>query len=382
MSEASTLIEHFFSSYVLLSLVVSLACIPLLRRLAVKIDLIDHPGGRKQHKNSVPLAGGAAIFSSITICALVFGLPKSYEGFAIAVCGLFLIGFLDDKYDISARLRLIIQTALVIFALWLDNNWVSQIAFTSEISLQLHQFQYLFSVILILGIINAVNMLDGLDGLSSGVVLIILGFMIGLSSISAGTEGISAISLVIFGAVLGFWAFNYRFSWRERASVFMGDSGTIVLGFALPYLAIKLVNVAPQSSPESLMLWLFALPIWDICAVIIKRMRDGKSPLKAGRDHIHHVLMASGLTVRHSLHLIYLLTLASISFGVALNHFMLTKLESYVAFIICMGFYLARVGSLYRKPQSETYNYEKYGDRRQTNISTIIPIEKKSKTLS
>ncbi|MCW9018542.1 MAG: undecaprenyl/decaprenyl-phosphate alpha-N-acetylglucosaminyl 1-phosphate transferase, partial [Kangiellaceae bacterium] len=306
MGDLSPLLHNLVSPQLFLALVISLALIPLLRRIAVRIDLVDHPGGRKQHKTSVPLAGGAAIFLSLLISSYTWGLPHGFEGFSIAVCGLFLIGFLDDKYDISAKFRLILQTALVVFALWLDNNWLSQITFTDNFILQLNEFKYPFTTILILGLINAINMLDGLDGLSSGIVLIILGFLIGISSI-AGTSDISLVAICIFGAVLGFWAFNYRFSWREKASIFMGDSGTIVLGFALPYLAIKLTLFAPTFAPESMMLWLFALPVWDICAVVLKRMRDGKSPLQAGRDHIHHVLMGAGLTVRHTLHLIYLL---------------------------------------------------------------------------
>ena len=210
-----------------------------------------------------------ALFLSLLISSYIWELPSGFEGFAFAVCGLFLIGFLDDKYDISAKFRLAIQATLVVFALWMDNNWLAQITFTDNFTLQLNEFKYPFTVILILGLINAINMLDGLDGLSSGIVLIILGFLIGISSI-AGVSEVSMVATSIFGAVLGFWAFNYRFSWREKASIFMGDSGTIVLGFALPYLAIRLNLVAPAYAPESMLLWLFALPVWDICAVVFK----------------------------------------------------------------------------------------------------------------
>ena len=385
MGELSPLLHNLFSPQLFLALVVSLALIPFLRRVAVKINLVDHPGGRKQHKDPVPLVGGAAIFISLLVSSYIWKLPNGFEGFSVAICGLFLIGFLDDKYDISAKFRLIIQTGLVVFALWLDNNWLHQIAFTEEYALQLNEFKYPFTVVLILGLINAINMLDGLDGLSSGIVLIILGFLIGISSL-AGTAEVSLVATSIFGAVLGFWAFNYRFSWREKASIFMGDSGTIVLGFALPYLAIKLTLIAPTYAPESMMLWLFALPVWDICAVVMKRLRDGKSPLQAGRDHIHHVLMAAGLTVRHTLHLIYLLTISTISFGVAIQYFSLSKIEGYLAFLTFMAFYLGRVGSLYRKSRAEVYDFKSLGDRRKQSYieeeENVVPLTKRSKTLS
>ena len=115
-------------------------------------------------------------------------------------------------------------------------------------------------------------------------------------------------------------------------------------------------------------------------------MRDGKSPLEAGRDHIHHVLMGAGLTVRHTLHLIYLLTISTISFGVALQFFSLSKIEGYAAFVIFMAFYLGRVGSLYRKSEAEIYDFKIQGDRRNSNIRTqeenVVQISKRTNTLS
>jgi len=384
MGEFSPFFDNMFSPFLLLSLVVSLAIIPLLRRSAIKIGLIDHPGGRKQHKAPVPLIGGPAIFIACAITIYIFGLPNGYEGLAFAASGLFLIGFLDDKYDISATLRLVAQTTLVSIALYFDNTWFSSIVLTQDLSLDLGIFQYPFTVVLILALINAVNMLDGLDGLSSGVVLITLGFIIGISSI-AGTNDISFVSSCVFGGVLGFWAFNYRFSWREKASVFMGDSGTIVLGFVLPYLAIKLSITSPTHAPNSVLLWLFAIPIWDICAVIIKRIREGISPFQAGRDHIHHVLMNAGLTVRHTLHLIYLLTITTISFGATTQLFGFSQIESYGAFFIFMMFYLDRVGSLSRKLQSEVYDFKVQGDRRTNEPeldADVVSINTRTKTLS
>ena len=384
MGNLSPLFDSFLSAQMFLALVISLAIIPLFRRPAINIDLIDHPGGRKQHKAPVPLIGGPAIFASCAISFYIWGLPVGFEGLAFAATGLFLIGFFDDKYDISAVFRLLVQASFVTAALWWDNNWLSQIKFTEELTLELGLLQYPFTVLLILGLINAINMLDGLDGLSSGVVLIILGFLIGISGV-AGLSDLSSVSTCIFGAVLGFWAFNYRFAWREKASIFMGDSGTTVLGFILPYLAIKLSLLVPSKAPQSILLWLFAIPLWDICAVVIKRMRDGKSPLQAGRDHIHHVLMSAGLTVRHTLHLIYLLTITTISFGIAAQFFGFSQFESYAAFGLFMTVYLGRVGSLSRKSQAELYDFRVHGERRNqiaNDDASVVDITKRTKTLS
>lgn len=351
MSDLSPIVQAFLSQQLLLALVISLAIIPLLKKPARLIGLIDHPGGRKQHQITTSLVGGPAIILASTTSIFIWGLPEGFEGMVCATIGLFIIGFIDDLHDISATFRLIVQAFLVGGALWIDSVWLTDIAITDNIALQLNVFTYPLTILVILGIKNAINMLDGLDGLSSGIVLIILSFLISVSVLSNSPQ-ITSIGVILFGSVLGFWAYNYRFSWREKAPVFMGDSGTTILGFILPYLAIKLSISAPLVASKPLILWLFAIPIWDICAVVVKRVKDGKSPMSAGRDHIHHVLMNSGLEVRQTLHLIYLLCITTSSFGVMILYFGLTQLEVYAIFTIFMLVYLGRVGSLSRKAKS------------------------------
>jgi UDP-GlcNAc:undecaprenyl-phosphate/decaprenyl-phosphate GlcNAc-1-phosphate transferase len=381
MSELSPVVQAFLSQHFFLALLCSIALIPIIRRLSIQIGLIDHPGGRKQHKASIPLAGGPAIVLSVALSLYIWGIPEEYQGMVYAAAGLFLIGFIDDLFDISAKFRLFTQFSLVVFALYWDSIWLTQITFTNNLVLELGAFQYPITALLVLGIMNAINMLDGLDGLSSGVVLIILGFIAGISVI-AGNHSTTLISVTTFGAVLGFWGFNYRFSWREKASVFMGDSGTTVLGFVLPVLAIKLAAVSKQSVPSSMLLWLFAIPLWDICAVVLKRLKDGKSPLQAGRDHIHHVLLNAGLSVRQSLHLVYLLTITTISFGVALQYFGMVQAEAYAAFFGFMMVYLGRVGSLSNIRVFEVYDVESEGDRRVNAEQKVIQFDKRKNTLS
>ncbi len=370
MNETSPVIQYFLSSQFFLSLLIAVAVIPLLRRPALKFSFVDNPKGRKRHKEPVPLTGGPAIFLAAAVSLNIWGIPADYIGMLWAASGLFLLGVLDDKYDISAKFRLVIQASLVTVALWWDNNWISEIAFTSEFTLYFGDLKYLISVFAVMGVMNAINMLDGLDGLSSGVVLIILGFLIAIA-VSANQFSSALVGICIFGGLLGFWAYNYRFEWREKASVFLGDSGTTVLGFILPIIAIKLSNVAPGHAPKSILLWLFAIPAWDICAVVIKRIRDGHSPIQARRDHIHHVLLNTGLSVRHSLHLIYLLTIATLSFGVAIQYFSFSKVESYFAFAVFTFIYLDRVGSL-------TVNPEKISDTNKNEVK-VIPLKPKIK---
>jgi len=348
MLDISPVLGSFFSKPLWLSLIVSLAMIPILKLPAKKLGLVDHPGGRKQHTIIAALVGGPAIIIAFYASMFAFTPAEEANGMLVAVGCLFIIGLIDDKFDISAVVRLILQTAIIGTALWYDNIWLYEIPFTSNFSLQLSYAAYPITIIVMLALKNAINMLDGLDGLTSGVSLITLGFLIGIATIS-NNEHVLIISTALFGGLLGFWAFNYRFSWRNKASIFLGDSGSMVLGFLLPYIAIKLSLDSSALTSPALLIWLVAIPIWDIITVVIKRIRMKKSPMKAGRDHIHHTLMNAGLEVRQVLHLVYLLSIAAASLGLVMVYLGFSATESYFLYVIGLGLYIQRINSLDRR---------------------------------
>ncbi len=340
--EATAATIDMFTTETFLALLVTLAVIPVFRRIGPKLGLVDHPGGRKRHASAVPLIGGPSIMLALIIVCFVFGIPQGFEGLAIGVAAMFLLSVFDDRFDLSAKWRFPLQAIIVSTALAIDNVWLKDIGSFYSHTLSLGYFSYPITVIAILGVTNAINMLDGLDGLASGVVLLILFFILGFAS-SANPAVVSSTS-ALFGAVLGFWLYNYRFPWRVKASVFMGDSGTTLLGFALPYLALRL------SLPESggtlsapMLLWLFALPLWDIVAVVIKRIKRGKSPFQAGRDHIHHILLAKGFSVQQTVLFIYGASTLPLAFGASLSLFGFNTLELYASFCLAMIVYLSRL---------------------------------------
>ena len=188
--------------------------------------------------------------------------------------------------------------------------------------------------------------------LSSGVSLIALGFIIAIAQYTNQAD-VLLVATTLFGAILGFWAFNYRFKWRTKgASVFMGDSGSMMIGFLIPYLAIKISLFSDPMTSPSLLIWLVAIPVWDIITVVIKRIRAKKSPIKPGRDHIHHTLLNAGLEVRQILHLIYLLSIAAGTLGITMKYLGVNPLESYIFYVLGLCFYLQRINSLDRKHRS------------------------------
>lgn len=352
MFEISPIIAAFFSQELLLALLISLALIPIFKLPAEKLGLVDKPGGRKQHRRSAALVGGPAIFFAFIITSYFFDINTDYEGMISATILLFILGILDDKYDISASIRLVLQTIIITFALWQDNVWIGPFELTNTYTLDFGIATYPLTIVVILALKNAINMLDGIDGLSSGVSLIALSFIIAISQYTSQTP-VLLVSTTLFGAILGFWAFNYRFKWRTKgASVFMGDSGSMLIGFLIPYLAIKVSLVIDPMTSPSLLVWFVAIPVWDIITVVIRRVRTKKSPIKPGRDHVHHILMNAGLEIRQILHLVYLLSIAAGTAGMTMKYLGVTPIESYIFFVLALGLYMQRINSLEKKFKS------------------------------
>jgi UDP-GlcNAc:undecaprenyl-phosphate GlcNAc-1-phosphate transferase len=375
MLSLSPVISAFFSQPLWLALIVSLAMVPLLKHPMRFLGLVDYPGGRKQHDSPAVLNGGAAILISFITCLVVFELGSGYAGMIVATACLFLIGLLDDKYDVSPVLRLFLQASIITVALWHDNVWLGDIEVTDSATLDLGVFTYPITVIVILGITNAINMLDGIDGLSAGVALITLAFLTGMAT-DSGVASLQLICVSLFGAILGFWAFNYRFKWRQNATFFMGDSGTAVLGFLLPYIAIQLSNTPASLASPQILLWMVAIPVWDIITVVVKRLKLGRSPLHAGRDHIHHTLMEAGLEVRQILHLIYLLCIATASAGIVFAYFNLNAIETYIMYAIGLTIYYQRITSLDRKNNQLPEGVVSLDDAKKTEPDNLREINK------
>ncbi|NVK74124.1 MAG: undecaprenyl/decaprenyl-phosphate alpha-N-acetylglucosaminyl 1-phosphate transferase [Oceanospirillaceae bacterium] len=330
----------------------SLASIPILRRFAPTAGLVDHPGGRKKHSKAVPLVGGVAIFLAVSITSYLFGKIDGFEGLFFGSLALFVLGLLDDRFDIPATPRLITQTLIISIALYTDDVWLTSLGHAFGIELSLGWVAYPLTVVAILGVTNAINMLDGLDGLASGIIMLTLFFILGVASISNSPAKFHIT--ITMGAVVGFWLYNYRFPWRSRATVFMGDSGTVFLGFSLPYLAIYLVSTSKGTGAEpAYLLWLFALPLWDISAVILKRLKEKKSPLKAGRDHIHHILLEHGFNVRQAVLFIYGVCGLALSFGTSLLYFNFNSIGLYCAFAFALYIYIERMFKYDKKQTAE-----------------------------
>jgi UDP-GlcNAc:undecaprenyl-phosphate GlcNAc-1-phosphate transferase len=282
-----------------LSLLLSLLYIPMLKKIAVKINLVDKPNFRKVHINNVPLIGGISIvFTTLTVI-LISGnclyILKEYLSIFSAAFTVLILGVLDDKNDIRPKYKLAIQLILsFIIAL----SGIRIFSFYGlfgvyEIAIWL---QYGITILIITGVVNAFNLIDGVDGLLGSLSL--LGFtMFLLASIYYKDYYLGIISVIFIGAIIGFLRFNL-----SEEKIFMGDSGSLFLGFTLVTLGIQLMSKQDIQREYNygyvflVLVAFFSIPVLDSLRVYMGRIKRGKSPFLADKSHLHHLLLGAGLT--------------------------------------------------------------------------------------
>ena len=265
--------------------------IPLLERPALRAGLVDVPGGRKQHEGPVPLIGGIAMALAFGLCALVLA-PGALGPFRFLFAGvavLAFVGALDDMHDLSARTKFAIQTVVVVIAA-LAGNQVRVLGDLLGLGvIGTSWFAVPFTALAMMAFINGLNMIDGVDGLAGTNALVTTLWLAACAAV-LGRETELKLLLLLAGALVGFLAFNLRAPWRKRARVFMGDAGSMAVGFALAWLAVALADPPGGGVPPIVIPWIIALPFFDLVATMARRIKHGKNPMAPGRDHIHHLL--------------------------------------------------------------------------------------------
>ena len=281
-----------------LAVAVSMLVIPLVRRVAPRLGLVDMPDPRKVHTVPIPRVGGWGItLGSLVPVALVFKPDPLLESFLIGCLTLFAFGVWDDARSIGHWPKFLGQFAAVSSVVFYGDLWVSRIPFLdAPLPAELGKP---FTVFAMIGVINAINHSDGLDGLAGGesilslIALAILGYM-------SGSALILGLSIATIGGILGFLRYN-----SHPAYVFMGDSGSQVLGFTLGFLVVDLTQVANTALSAALPLLILGVPLADILSVLYQRMRAGMNWFKATRNHVHHRLMQLGFDHHETVVIIY-----------------------------------------------------------------------------
>lgn len=290
---------------------VTLLAMLVLRPLAVAVDLVDKPGGRKTHHGDVPVVGGLAMFVGWTFGVGFSELPPSTLISIVSACALLVtVGLLDDRFDLSpwARLPLQIVAPIIVFPAG-DNTAALSVGDPLGIGpLSIAPgWSLACIVVLAVGAINAFNMMDGMDGIA-GSVAIVGCVAILIVCVAVDLPGVMGLAVVLAAAISAFLLFNLPFRFNQSFRCFMGDSGSTLLGFVLALLCLF---VSQQErglvvSPIHV-LWFVALPIYELTWTLVRRLSRGQSPFRPDREHLHHLLLDSGLSVRVTF-LIYVLT--------------------------------------------------------------------------
>lgn len=279
---------------------ITLAFMLALRPLAKSVGLVDRPGGRKFHVGDVPIIGGLAMFTGVLAGVAVVGIAD-INSFRIvfAFLLLVLIGAIDDKYGVPPAVRVLVQTAAVLivtFGSGLTITSIGNVFGIGEVSLG--PFALLATLLVGLTVMNAYNLVDGVDGLAGILALIALIAVAVVGDLNASS---TVISVIVAATIFGFLIFNFPIIANRSVRSFMGDAGSILLGFTVFWATLGVSQGENASISPIVGLWFAAIPVFDCLTCFVRRLRAGKSPFRAGRDHFHHTLHRGGFAVREKL---------------------------------------------------------------------------------
>jgi UDP-GlcNAc:undecaprenyl-phosphate GlcNAc-1-phosphate transferase len=320
-----------------------------LRKLAKKINLVDRPNERKKHQGVIPLVGGISIYLTILL-ALWYRPDLIINADIYVLCSsvLVIMGAIDDKYDVDYRIRLVVQILIsctMIFGAGLSLKSLGGLLFGYE--LILGPLGYIVTVFAVLGAINAFNMVDGIDGLLGGLTLTTFGGLAYLNYVD-GQLLLARFCILMMIVVTPYIILNLGFPFGTRRKVFMGDAGSMLIGFTVIWVLLQGTQGPRAQMYPVTALWLIAVPLMDMITIMIRRIRKGGSPFRPDREHLHHICMRAGLSPFQSL--LFICSLGSVYalIGILLESFNIPELASFILFILFFTLYIWGVNSVWR----------------------------------
>lgn len=322
---------------------VTVAVLEVLRRNAAKLGLVSYPGAHRHHTRPTPLVGGLGLFAGIVLGAWL--LPVSEEiRTTLMVAGTMLvaIGVWDDIREASFTARFIAQALAVGLLAFFADVSLRDLGyiFNTSHSLTLGQWGIALTIFAAVGVINAVNMSDGLDGLAGGLCLVTCVALL-FASYSAGNLLYVPFLGIAVTALIGFLLFNARIPGYQSARLYLGDAGSLLMGFLLAWFLIAMTQAETRIISPVTALWIFALPLFDAVAALLRRPIQGRSPFHADRTHYHHYLRDLGLSVNQTLLISILLAGALASIGLVSEYNGVPEHEMFYAFIGLFASYFA-----------------------------------------
>lgn len=307
----------------IIALLASFLLTPYIKQLAVKIGAVDKPDKRKVHTQVMPRLGGLAIYLA-TMLAIVCSMPITRDLLGILLGGtwIVIVGVLDDKYSLPARVKLAGQmiAAVILVAFDVKIEWLNN-PFGGYFYLEYLSIP--FTVFWVISFINVVNLIDGLDGLAAGVSGI-ASITVILVAVHQGYFPVATLTAALAGGIIGFIHYNFN-----PATIFMGDTGSMFIGYMLA--AISIFGAVKSAATIALLVPAIALglPIMDTAFAILRRYSNGRPIFQPDKGHLHHRLLTMGLSQRQAVLLMY-----GISIVLCLAAFVLAEANVYVAAVV------------------------------------------------
>jgi len=287
-----------------LTFLFSLSFLFLARKAAKKVGLVDMPNTRKRHQGNIPLVGGISVFAGI---CFTFAITDYYVPHAMLylMCSavLILVGTLDDRFDLSVKIRAVVQAGVAVAMMAGAKLYLLSLgAIIGPVELIVGPFGYVLTLFAVWAAINAFNMVDGIDGLLGGLSIVAFAAL-GILLYLDGQYSLAMWCFAMNAATLPYVLLNLGFL-GKRFKVFMGDAGSTMIGFTIIWILLEVTQGPGNPVKPVTALWLIAIPLMDMVAIMYRRLRKGMSPFSADRQHIHHLIMRAGFTPRQAFVLI------------------------------------------------------------------------------
>ena len=324
----------------------SVISIKVLLPLAPHVGLVDMPNERKKHDGAIPLIGGLSIFTGVLIASTMFiEQSQIINLYLISSALIVFLGTLDDIYDLSVVSRIVFQgivAAILVFGAGIYIHEFGPILGGDTIDIGFYGM--IFTILAVLTAINAFNMVDGIDGLAGSMSIITL-LSIAVLMLLNNPNADVLLPLLIVVATIPYLFYNVSRRNPRGKKIFMGDAGSMYMGLTVIWLLTIGTQNTPAGQPSFkavTALWIIAVPLMDMFAIMYRRMRKGESPFKADNGHIHHLFLSKGFTARHTLWIISAISISLAAIGIAADYYGVNDWIMLSTFVVMFGCY-ARV---------------------------------------
>jgi UDP-GlcNAc:undecaprenyl-phosphate GlcNAc-1-phosphate transferase len=303
----------------------SIITIKVLLPLAPQIGLIDYPTDRKNHNGAIPLIGGISIFTGVLIASTLFIQQSQLLNlYLISSAILVFIGTLDDIYDLRVAPRMVAQGLIASIMVFGGGIYISDLGDIFGLGIvNIGYFGIIFTMLAAITAINAFNMIDGIDGLAGSMSIISI-LSVAILTLLADSQGDVLLPLILVVAIIPYLFYNVSRRNPRGKKIFMGDAGSMFMGLTVLWLLV--LGSQPSGDKEAAFrpvtaLWIVAIPLMDMFAIMIRRIRKGVSPFKADNGHLHHICLRLGLNSRQSLWVISTISISLALIGVTGEYF-------------------------------------------------------------